>query len=516
METATVPGRRNAARDHARRNWVEPAALVLLLIAAVVMRVWPLHGAGTDYDEGVYWQSLMAMDRGHSLFSQIYSSQPPLFLLSIHPLYVLFGRGIAAARLAVALLSILGIVALWWSVRSLAGKVAGYLAALLLVADSAYLWASHSLQAEVPSVAMGAVAVALAIGSGRVGASLRVRSALALLAGAAVAVSTMIKLSGAASAAPVAIYLLVPWFARGGLPIGSNPSGRVSTRAVRMSLYATAGFLLVAGLVLLTESSHLTQMWDQMIRMHMLARSALPAGVLPTLGLLLEQPAQIPLAVLSLISVGVAISRRATAVVAPAAWFLATLAALTMVRPVFAHMQVLLVPPLVMVGSLALPLVTRWRRADPMPQTGRTVQERWLTGAVIATVTCATVTGFWVGVVQTREAAYPLSPSDLAMVAAMRSQTSPTSPVVTDNQYLAAVAGRSVPPELVDTSFVRLATGNLSAPYLESIVRSEHVGGILFATGRFDLVSGFRPWVSAHFDEGVSFPDGSQLFVPFK
>src|SRR5579864_5243816 len=51
------------------------------------------------YDEGVYWQSLRAMAAGHSLYQQIFYSQPPFFLLSIYPIYSLFGQTLWSARL---------------------------------------------------------------------------------------------------------------------------------------------------------------------------------------------------------------------------------------------------------------------------------------------------------------------------------------------------------------------------------------------------------------------------------
>ena len=36
-----------------------------------------------SYDEGVYWQTLLAMASGHTLYSQIFYSQPPFFIQSV-------------------------------------------------------------------------------------------------------------------------------------------------------------------------------------------------------------------------------------------------------------------------------------------------------------------------------------------------------------------------------------------------------------------------------------------------
>jgi len=81
----------------------ESRLLVGICLLALALRLWPLGGFSTEYDEGVYWQSLRALADGHALFSSVFSSQPPFFLLSIFPLYLLFGQTLAAARLAIVI-----------------------------------------------------------------------------------------------------------------------------------------------------------------------------------------------------------------------------------------------------------------------------------------------------------------------------------------------------------------------------------------------------------------------------
>src|SRR5205085_235390 len=54
---------------------------VAVLAVALAVRLPLLAGGQTDYDEGVYWQSLRALAAGHPLFSSVYSSQPPAFLM---------------------------------------------------------------------------------------------------------------------------------------------------------------------------------------------------------------------------------------------------------------------------------------------------------------------------------------------------------------------------------------------------------------------------------------------------
>ncbi len=85
--------------------------------------------------------------------------------------------------------------------------------------------------------------------------------------------------------------------------------------------------------------------------------------------------------------------------------------------------------------------------------------------------------------------------------------------MVTDDQYIAGLADRDVPPNLVDTSQVRLRAGYLTAQRLEAAAQRPDVRAVLFYTGRFDLVPGFRDWVAAHFLLAGTFGDHTALYL---
>src|SRR5579884_2660955 len=71
-------------------------ALAGVCVVALLLRLWAVGGGSSDYDEGVYWQSLRAMADGHALFSSVFSSQPPFFLFGLYPFYLLFGQTLTA------------------------------------------------------------------------------------------------------------------------------------------------------------------------------------------------------------------------------------------------------------------------------------------------------------------------------------------------------------------------------------------------------------------------------------
>ena len=119
-----------------------------------------------------------------------------------------------------------------------------------------------------------------------------------------------------------------------------------------------------------------------------------------------------------------------------------------------------------------------------------------------------------IGVVGThRDIDSPLPQSSVEMASALRAATLPGDLVASDDQYIAGLADRNVPPELVDTSQVRILSGYLSASQLESLITRYDVRVILFASGRFDMIAGFRSWVEANFTQIASFGDGRALYM---
>ena len=101
---AAKPGRAPAFRWQLVLYW---GVLLALLAIALGMRLYGL-GLPFDrdgYDEGVYWQTLLSMHAGYTLYQQIFYSQPPFFMLFTYPFYILFVSALIwpALRLATAL-----------------------------------------------------------------------------------------------------------------------------------------------------------------------------------------------------------------------------------------------------------------------------------------------------------------------------------------------------------------------------------------------------------------------------
>jgi 4-amino-4-deoxy-L-arabinose transferase-like glycosyltransferase len=507
---------------------VEARLTSILCVLAVVLRLLPLQSASTDYDEGVYWQSLRALSAGHPLFTSVFSSQPPFFLLSLYPIYsffsVFFGPSLTAARLGIIVYSLVGIAAMYVAARIIGGRWVGLLALALLAADPFYLKESYTLQAEVPAVAWQLVALALTVTAAR--SQGRRRHLLALGAGAALGLGILVKLFDVFVLVPMVLYLLAPvlsaWSVEGArLRFGGRDTLLSKTVSCLPDLaLVAAGCILALVLVLLPFAGNLGTIYDQVIRYHLNASQDAGHTLAYNVKLLLQDAIEYPLWFLAVLSVAVALTQRRFAIIIPLLWALVCLAFLLKQQPLLDHDRLLLVAPLVLVASFILygyqpvrsPAVAGGTRGfiSALRASSQPEPEQVLLVFSAAIVLVSLCIG---GVGAHRDMVHPLPQVSVEMSSALKAATLPGELVASDDQYLAGLADRNVPPELVDTSQVRILSKYLTAPELESIIDRYDVRVILFASGRFDMIPGFRAWVAANFTEIADFGHGHALYM---
>jgi len=540
-------GRRPAATSRRvgwRRRTLAPTTLLVLALAvvALVLRLWPLGGYATDYqDEGAYWQSLRSMAAGHHLFREVFSSQPPFFLLGLFPFYALFGQTLVAARLGVVLYSLLGLAGLYYIARATGGRAAALLALALLIVDPLYLNASYSLQAEGPAVGLGAAGVALAAVASRVIGP--PRRLLALAGGIVIGLGIMAKLFDVVAAVPAALYLLLPadhsWLGRADANTPAPVRSRLETRRARLRRYVRRALpdliLLALGAVVSVAALFLpyklagAPMYDQAIRFHLVVEQThLNFGLQHNLQLIqttLRDAYSWPYALLALVACLLAIWRRAWIVVPPLAWLLASLIVLARQQPLLGHQLVLIAPPLAVLASLVLPLISGPRLGQPLRDRASPIKP--LAAALpVAAVLVVAAAALGIGTVRSLNAddarAQPIPAIDTAMARALDATTGPNEVIVTDLQYVAGLADRSVPPWLVDTSQVRITVGYKDGHFLSTgqvldAIAHDHVRVILYgglsSSHRLKALPGFLPWVRQHYRPAVRFGPDQVLYI---
>lgn len=504
-ETGT-PGK--ASRSAMPRSRPSPAAWIGLgaCLISLTLTLQTLHGQIVDYDDGVYWQSLRAMAHGHSLFGSVFSSQPPLFLLGLYPFYVIFGQSLVAARLAVLLFSLLGLAGAYVAGRALGPRSIGAVACLLLSLDPLYEASARAVQAELPSIALQLWAVAFAALAMR--ATGARRGWLAMGAGAALGCALLTKLFAVAALVPIVLYLGAPlarrWSRHPGQRAWSPVCRNLRLVAPTLALFA-AGLLGVVVLALLPYAGELGTVYDQVVRFHLVAARTDHHSLVENLRIVADALAGAPLVYVGLLSAIVIAWQRVWIGVPLLLWASAAFGVLALLHPLWEQHVVLLSPALAMTSGCGASAA--WRALS-------TPRRRRL-GLAIA-LTLLVLAG---GVDLARDwqanasANRPLPLRTVKLVNALERFSAPDEFVLSDDQFVAALANRDLPPQLVDTSFVRISSGYLSAAQLEGLIARDRIRVVLFTTGRLDQVPGFRAWVSQHFTLVASFDDHGALFL---
>lgn len=486
-------------------------ALVLaLVIIAIAMRLYNLNKLFDydGYDEGVYWQSLRAMSVGNSLFGQIFSSQPPFFLLSVYPFFMLLGQNIWAARVGVACISLLGLLGAYLMGKAFAGRVGAIAAMILLIIAPLYLAESQILQAEAPSTALMLVSVGAACAwwehpGGRRGL------AMAILCGVALSLSILTKPLGVIAIVPIVLLVLARlWQMR-----QEQPGTRV--KSLIPIIAAVVVCIATALVVLAPYFGSFNAFIQQAISYHTAAKAALiseEAGNTHILGQFLLANAALLLA--AAFGALVALLRRDWRVIPLIAWFLVTFVVLLIQVPLFPRHAIALLPPMIGMAVMALhniPSLDELRSTIP---TAKLVAP--LAGFLILLVVVTGLIPDYARYQQlSQQARSPSTQLEARIANDIQQATTPGQQVITDEQFIAALAHRSVPPFLVDTSMVRIVSGYLTLPQLIQAASAPNVHAVLFYSGRFSIkqVASFHAWVAQHFHLLRTYDAGVELWT---
>lgn len=466
-----------------------------------------LQGQIADYDEGVYWQSLRSMAHGHPLFSSVFSSQPPLFLLSVYPFYMIFGQSLSAARLALLSFSLAGVAGAYVFGRALGHRMIGAVACLLLSLDPLYEQSAHTLQSELPSIVLQVWAVGCAALAMR--ATGRRRAWLVVSAGIVLGCALLTKLFAIVALAPIVLYLSAP-FARRWLdndrerPIWRSIYENLRVTAPMLGLLAT-GLFGVTVVVLLPFASHLDSVYDQVVRFHLVAAHTSGRALGENLWIIGHTLLAAPLVYIAVLAGILVVWQRMWVSVPLILWALAAFVALALQQPLWEKHVVLLTPALAMISGCGI--FAAWQAF-----TGPGRQRVGLAITLILlmiTVSVDLAKNWWANA----RANAQLPSRIFELATALQNNSAPDEFVLSDDQYVAALANRDLPPQLVDTSFVRISSGYLTTAELQDLIIANRIHAILFASGRLNQVPDFRAWVSQKYTQVAAFDHDGALFV---
>ena len=505
VTTQTKTGTPHALRGLRWRTALLWSVALALLVIGLWMR---LHDLGLPfdrdgYDEGVYWQSLRAMSAGHPLYQQTFYSQPPIFLLSIYPVYMAFGHTLWSARLGIAIMSLFGLVGALLLGKALAGRIGAIAALLLLIVDPLYLAQSQTIQAEAPSAALSLLAVGLAYlwwerPEGFAGFCFAVLTAVSLV------LSIFSKLLGVSALVPVALLMLAHIWR-----ILNKPRGMRLNSAYPL-FAGIAAFIVTTVLVLLPFAGSWSQLWQSMVTFHTTAQVFFKNTQAGNLSIMRPLFFSIT-AIVALYGTIAALLRRDWRVLPLIAWLLATAWMLWTTVPLFHHHLVALIPPFIALEVMGIGPI-RWQKTPAALLSS-------ITSAIALIFILVSVLLNAQGVQRYYRVERAQAAADYAgqqkVVKDLRAGVQPGQLVITDAQFLAGLADRSTPAALVDTSIVRIDTGYVTSRQLIQEASQPRVRAVLFYTGRLNLKStaAFHAWVTRHFRLAHTYGNGKELWI---
>lgn len=423
-----------------RPHLAESIGLVLIVSLAAALRLPYLDAYTGKFDEGIRTAQLMLMSHGFRPVRDIFASQGPLSLDVFYPFWAVSGGTLGGARLAVVVYSLAAIVGSALVARSLGGALAGMVTALILAVSPTFVKNSRLALVEIPAMVPALVAL-LAVIHGRQRSDARGF----LVGGSLMALAMSIKPMAAPVLAPLAV-----------LSLGRRASPKaVATHAL---LAAIAG-LVVLGLIIALFG--LEQLLTQVVRY----RQGSMAVERWSLGenwrlisdeLVQEQPG---LYVLAILGAGALLIRQPIVGIALLLWLGASLWLLITYVPLQIKHDVIMLPPLAIIAGAGLGiLVAEARQATR--RVGR---------VAIAVLGIAAALAYLVFLpaVSTRnsqtisvagEGRAELYPDETELI---RTVTSPSDFIISDDPFLAYASSRLVPPLLVDTSYYRIRSGSL-------------------------------------------------------
>ncbi|MCC7105971.1 MAG: glycosyltransferase family 39 protein [Chloroflexi bacterium] len=449
------------ARPRVRLRAWPLVVLGALLAVAAVTRLVNLDVYTGKFDEGIRAEQLLLMDAGFRPVRDIFAAQGPLSLDVFYGPYVLFGHTLGAARLAVALYSLVGIAAIWWVARQIGGNLAAALATALLTLSPLYLKNSRLALLEVPSL----VPATLAIGAALHFASTGRRAAL-VASGVLIAIALSIK--------PMALPAAVA-------------TGLIVLLRKPFSWRDVALFGLVTALVGLAVAAvyGLDAIVDQVVQYRLAAHRGSGWSLKENWSIARQELVDESLALYALALFGglVAATRRPRVVAPLFIWLALSAGLLAIYSPLQFKHVVILLPPLALLAGLGLAEAVRglerWRACRHGPAAGRADPDRGSSPGplrasllLVWPLTALLLVGWYAatfprvaGAHRLILAATPETPpetydDEAALIARL---TTPDDFIVVDDPYIAYRVRRMVPPALVDTSSYRIRSGALSA-----------------------------------------------------
>ena len=496
-------------------RWADWLAPLLIVMVALPMRLANIGSYSGKGDEGIRAEQLLLMAAGFRPVKEVFASQGPLSLDIFYPFYMLLGKTLAGARLAVVLYSLLSILAVYATARLVGGRLGGWLAAAMLIASPTFLKNSRLALVEIPAILPAIVALGAALAYQR-----QADRRWLIVSALALALALAIKPMVIAVVPAVGLALL----------LGRRQEG-VRGLLVDLALYAAVAGALLAVIVVWVGPSEL---YDQLVRYRVGSRAAEGWSLADNWDMLWselqwDQPAFFGLAALGGLALVIWRPRAGWPLVL---WAVLSFGLLLVYSPLGIKHAALQLPPTALLAGAGLgvlwqrlttelplsiampwgyrgPMVGCWRgpgggasrgtRGEgPMPRA-----VAWGIAGLAALAGLAYLLAFPTVLTRDRLA---MSVGDLGSdppyrqeSALIQALTGPDDFILVDDPYLAFLNGRKMPPWLVDTSIFRIRSGALSGADVVSQAQAHDTRLMLLLSDNLRQLKKLADWADEQF-----------------
>lgn len=472
-----------------RKNWLGFVVVLGLLIGGGLWWHWPhLNTLVWSSDEGIHLSAAYLVAQGKEPYREVAFSQGPLFLELVR--WPLVWGTETANELTVVRTTLLGfgvllLIAVALIGRELKQNLAGWAAALALLAMPSFFYFSRAVMADLPAVALSMVAAWAALRFLRNGKRGWLLGS-AILLGLSLA-TKFLTLYALAWIGVLLLYRLW-WIERGA------PWRRQLGKTVAAALLFGGG--VVGTLLAIYLWYDLPALLNSIFGMRVAMRAAFGSWTVKNYDEVAEfWTFHAPLILLAGYGLLGQLRDRPRALLL-GSWLLLLVASLRVQNPLYhQHLQLLLPLLAVLAGLGVATLVDQCQHLRRPPLL-------WQRLAAVGVGLCLVVwlVGFTVNSYRTPNRYTELSPTGLRegqapIVEFLQKFTAPDDCVVTDDLNLAFISRRFPPPQLIDLSSARLATESISDARLVTITQRAGCQVVAPLTDRIvELSPGFDQW----------------------
>lgn len=141
------------------RNRLIAIVFISIVFASIVFLLFRFDRFEIDTDEGINVMKAMLLGQGHSLYSEIWSDQPPVFTYAVSEAFLLFGYDVNVARAFVIFMSFALLWGAWRFLRQTGGPIHAAVGTVLIAFAPHYVRLSISAMIGLPSIALAVLSL---------------------------------------------------------------------------------------------------------------------------------------------------------------------------------------------------------------------------------------------------------------------------------------------------------------------------------------------------------------------